>query len=524
MQKIGVVLFDARGKVPVSEGSGCWGRSTCAHTIPMLICWAGSKILSHSMNQQRYLSISELNQLLNATLEALETLCFEGEISEITKAGSGHIYLTIKDPKAQTSCVMWRSNAQALRFDPRPGTTVQCYGKPNVYANNGRLQMIVHRMAPAGEGLLRKKFMELKAKLELEGLFEPARKRPIPFLPSSIGIVTSAQGAAIHDIMVRIRERMPCAEVYVADVRVQGEGAALEIAQGIRRLSESGMVDVIIVARGGGSLEDLWAFNEEVVVRAIFASKVPVVSGVGHEVDTSLSDLVADLRAPTPTAAAEMVVPQRAKLIERIHELESRLSDSDRWLQPLAQRVDELALRMQRGMETALDSTRIRLSLGESRLSSIRPERVLRIAEGRIDTAAHRLAAATERIHRNACTKLEAAVSRLERRSPAARAQVASEQLESVQRRLTLVTGRRLADLAHSLASLSTRLEALSPMRVLERGYSIVEGKDGVVTSVASLEAGDSLRLTFVDGRANAAVTGTSAEMTVPETKAKSLH
>ena len=211
----------------------------------------------------------------------------------------------------------------------------------------------------SGEGDLQRKFLELKARLEKEGFFATERKRPLPFLPKAVGVVTSKTGAVIHDMMVKIRERFPSMPVYLAETRVQGEGAASEIAEALRKIDASGLVDVIIVARGGGSLEDLWAFNEEEVVKAVFACRTPVISGVGHEVDTTLCDFAADVRAPTPTAAAEMCVPKVSDLLVRIAELERRLRDSDRWLQPRAQRVDELAGRLGTRVSGALTEAQI---------------------------------------------------------------------------------------------------------------------------------------------------------------------
>lgn len=412
--------------------------------------------------ERRYISVTELVASLGLTLEnEFPLVLFQGEIFEITRAVSGHIYFSVKDENSRISAVMWKGPAAALKFRPEPGVAVLCEGRPNVYHKDGRLQIMVHSMTTAGAGELQKKFLQLKARLEKEGLFAAERKRPLPFFPLAIGVVTSATGAVIHDIMVRLRGRMPCLKVYLEDVRVQGEGAAQEIARGIQRLSESGQVEVIIVARGGGSLEDLWAFNEEQVVRAIFASRVPVVSGVGHEVDVTLSDFVADVRAPTPTAAAEMVVPTRDELLRQINELERRLLDFERWLQPRTQRFDELVGRLEARMQSLLAECRLKFDAAGARLRSVQPDRLLALFRSRIDLYEQRLGAS--------------------------------------------LSGR-LAGFSHSLERLSVRLEAVSPARVLDRGFALVEAGGKIIRSAAELGIGNEIGVTFASGRIVAGV------------------
>lgn len=403
-----------------------------------------------------YLSVNEVVLLLQSILDQMvPPLYFNAEISEVTRASSGHLYLTLKDAQSQLSAVMWRGNARSLSFIPERGLSVQCVGKPSIYAANGRLQIVLSHMTPAGEGVLRKRFLELKARLEKEGLFREERKRQLPFLPRAIGIVTSKSGAVIHDMMVKFRERMPQIPLYLVDVRVQGEGAALEVAAAIEYLSQSETVDLIIVARGGGSLEDLWAFNEEVVVRAIFSSRVPVISGVGHEVDVTLADYVADVRAPTPTAAAEMAVPHRGDLLRRISDLDARLRNVDRWLLPLAQRVDEIDLQLRRRVSARVENARLAYTMRMSLLERIRPIVLIEKYQSGIALFAQRLASATRRI-------IELRRSRLESRA--------------------------------------LQLESLSPRRVLERGYSIVE-RDGVVVRDARvLTRGDEIAIRLSQG------------------------
>lgn len=410
-----------------------------------------------------YLTVSQLNQLLNEALEeSFPKVQFQAEISQVTAASSGHVYLKLKDEKSQIDGVIWRGVAERIGFKLAIGMAVLCEGRPNVYQAAGRLQMVLSKVSPAGEGALRRKFLELKEKLEKEGLFALERKRRLPFLPSAVGVVTSGQGAVIHDIMVKIRERMPSLPVYLVETRVQGEGAAQEIAAGIQLLNQFGKVDVIIVGRGGGSLEDLWAFNEEAVVRAIFASQIPVVSGVGHEVDVSLSDLVADVRAPTPTAAAEMIVPKLEDLLFTISDFWRRLVDYDRWLLPLAQGVDDLEARLLRKVEGVISEASLRVSHAEAKLRLLEPYKL-------IETFRERLQMSLDRLSRG----IEGFV---------------------LQRK-------------HGVERLVGRLEALNPLSVLGRGYSLVELGGRLVRSSAEVKVGDSVAVTFSEGRVAASIT-----------------
>ncbi len=272
------------------------------------------------------LTVSRLVALFKDLLEEnfVEVLV-EGEISNFTRPASGHGYFSLKDERGQLRCVIFRSHARLLRFNPENGTQVICRGRASVYTQRGELQLIVEKIEPLGIGGLQLAFEQLKQKLAAEGLFAAERKQDLPEYPQTIGIVTSATGAAIHDILTVLRRRATGIKVLLRAVRVQGEGAAAEIAAAIADLNRDGSADVLIVGRGGGSLEDLWAFNEEIVARAIDASKLPVVAAVGHEVDFSIADLVADLRAPTPTSAAELVVRSREELERHCDQLLSRL-------------------------------------------------------------------------------------------------------------------------------------------------------------------------------------------------------
>src|SRR5213594_3881984 len=274
----------------------------------------------------RILTVTQLAALVRAALEGgVGSVWVAGEISNLRRAPSGHVYFTLKDEESQLDAVLFRSAAQALAFRPADGMEVLVYGRVSLYPARGALQLYVDTMEPRGLGALTLAFEQLKARLGAEGLFADARKRPLPRWPRAVGIVTALHGAAIHDMRTVLARRWPAAAVVLRPVRVQGRGAAREIAAGIEDLNRLADVDVVIVGRGGGSLEDLWAFNEEVVARAIAASTVPVVSAVGHEVDFTIADFVADARAPTPTAAAALVVPDRLDVAASIARAEGAL-------------------------------------------------------------------------------------------------------------------------------------------------------------------------------------------------------
>jgi len=267
------------------------------------------------------LTITELNEYVNGLFSKdpmLRGLNVRGEVSGFKRHSSGHLYFNLKDENAVLRCVMFRQNAQFLSFPMRDGISVVCEGSVKLYVQGGQYQLYVQSIAQEGDGELYRRFALMKTRLEAQGLFDSARKKPLPLLPKCLGVVTSASGAAIQDILQITKRRFPAMHVQLHPVRVQGEGAAEEIAAAIRRLNSLNTVDVMIVGRGGGSIEDLWAFNEEVVARAIYESEIPVVSAVGHETDFSISDFVADLRAPTPSAAAELCVPEYTALAEQI--------------------------------------------------------------------------------------------------------------------------------------------------------------------------------------------------------------
>jgi len=348
------------------------------------------------------LSVSALTALIKRSLEdQFPSVWVVGQVSNLSRAASGHVYLTLKDESAEIGAVIWRGTAARIRFEVEHGQEVLVHGKVAVYERRGRYQIIVASIQPKGMGALQLAFLQMKEKLEKEGLFDPAHKKPLPFLPQTIGVVTSPTGAAIHDMLTMIEGRFPGVRVLIRPVRVQGDGAATEIAAAIRELNRMGGVDVMIVGRGGGSLEDLWPFNEEAVARAIYESNVPVISAVGHEVDVSISDLVADARALTPTQAGEMVVPSRELLDEKLVTAVRRLGQSlvaavarararldairrsygmrapmERVRQH-QQRLDEIAERVRLGSARALARLRERVAHDAATLDTVNPRNVL---------------------------------------------------------------------------------------------------------------------------------------------------
>ena len=352
---------------------------------------------------ENVLTVSQLTDQIKDLLEGkLPAMWIEGEISNLKPAPSGHMYFTLKDERAQISAVMFRGPASSLRFAPQNGMKVLAYGQVSVYAPRGQYQINLRRMKPAGVGELQLAFEQLKARLQAEGLFDEARKRPLPFLPRRIGIVTSPTGAAIRDLITVLTRRMPSIQVVLCPVKVQGEGSAAEVAQGIARLNALPDLDLLIVGRGGGSLEDLWAFNEEVVARAIAGSRIPVISAVGHEVDFTIADFVADLRAPTPSAAAEHAVPEFAALTTQIKSLGQRVERSllrkvrlaresfariltrslfrrpRELVESHAQRIDELVATVCHGMKRTLDMKEAKFEAALGRLEPLSPLRTLR--------------------------------------------------------------------------------------------------------------------------------------------------
>jgi exodeoxyribonuclease VII large subunit len=349
-------------------------------------------------------SVAELTRYIRELLEGddnLQDLWVTGEVANFSRPGSGHLYFTLKDSTAILRCVMWRNAVSRLAYIPRDGEAVEVHGAVSIYEVNGQYQLYADAIRPAGEGFLFQEFLRLKARLEAEGLFDPARKRPIPDWPHRVGVVTSPSGAALRDILNTIRRRYPLVEVVLAPTPVQGEDAPLKIAAALEALNRLACPDVILLARGGGSIEDLWCFNDERVARAVAASRAPVITGVGHETDFTIADFASDLRAPTPTAAAELATPDRMDLLAHLSSVEGNLTRSmqvvlnnQRWewsrlegrlrqQSPLSrvrtdrQRLDELARRMSVTVDHSQRLQRARLMGLELRLAALNPAAVL---------------------------------------------------------------------------------------------------------------------------------------------------
>lgn len=430
-------------------------------------------------------TVSEIAFALKKTIEdAYGLVRVRGEISGFKRAASGHLYLALKDDKALLDGVCWRGTATRLGFKPEDGLEVVCTGRLTTYPGRSRYQLVIEHMEPAGVGALMALFEERKRRLEAEGLFDPVRKRPIPYLPTCIGIVTSPTGAVLRDILHRLAERFPV-RVLLWPVLVQGEGAAEQIAEaiaGFDRLAGSGAIpapDVLIVARGGGSIEDLWAFNEEVVARAAAACRIPLISAVGHETDTTLLDFVADRRAPTPTAAAELAVPVRAELMGTLEGLAERLiHGQERGLADRRRHLDGLA----RGLPDPV----AQLRYAEQRLDDLAERLRLRTPLALLDERAERLAIRHSRLAELARDRLRDA-SRDLARLPRSRLDAATEQT--------------LTGLARALDGPAKLLESLSHKRVLERGYTLVHGTAGLVTTCGQAMLEARLEIEFTDGR-----------------------
>jgi exodeoxyribonuclease VII large subunit len=440
------------------------------------------------------LTVTELSALIRRMLEeGFGRVRVRGELGRVVRAKSGHLYFDIKDEAAVLNVVMWRGQAQRLSFAPEEGTEVIAEGRLSSYPGRSSYQLVCDALQPAGAGALMRLLEERRRRLAAEGLFDPARKRPIPFLPSVIGVVTSPTGAVIRDILHRLSDRFPV-RVIVWPALVQGERASAEVAAGIagfNRIAPGGPVprpDVIIVARGGGSVEDLWPFNDEALVRAVAGSAIPVISAVGHETDTTLIDDAADLRAPTPTAAAELAVPVRLDLIDSLR---------------------ALADRSQRSLRRQAETSRLQLRLAAGRLP--RPERLLEERRQRLDLAAERFAGALGRGVARRRLQFEVIAQRL-------RPEGLRQGLERRALRLLEASGRLQPALARqderrrrALNAASRMLDSLSHASVLRRGFALVRDAEGeLVRSAASVTPGMALRIAFADGEA--AVTASPAD------------
>lgn len=426
-------------------------------------------------------SVSDLNRMVRQLIESdLPVLWVEGELSNLARPASGHLYFSLKDERAQVRCAFFRGAQRGLTPTLANGLQVLVRARVSLYEPRGEFQLIVEHLEPAGEGQLRRRLEELKQKLAAEGLFDPARKRAPPTLPRRIGVVTSQSGAAIRDVLHILRRRFPAIPVILYPAQVQGEQAKFDLVKALETAARRAECDVLILARGGGSLEDLWAFNEEMVARAIAACPIPVISGVGHEIDFTIADLVADVRAPTPSGAAELAVP-----------------DSGDWLRQLKALERRVALASRRALADALAGHR-QLA---ARLARCHPGFVLRQSAQRLDELRQMLASALR--HRLAAEKLRLNDARhsLRAASPVPRLQRAGERAATARLRLFSALRLGLLRAGNRLAVASGRLDAVSPLATLQRGYAIVQDAAGrVVRSAGALAPGDEITARVADG------------------------
>jgi exodeoxyribonuclease VII large subunit len=479
-------------------------------------------MMDESVEKRRIYGVSELNALIKGCLEQrFGQVWLEGEVSNLRQPGSGHMYFTLKDRDAQIRAVLFRGSQAGLRVQVRDGLKVRAFGQVTVYERSGDYQLIVRLLEDAGAGALQEQFEKLKQKLAAEGLFDQSRKKKLPLLPRHVAVVTSATGAAVRDILNVITRRFPDMHILIVPVHVQGPRAASEIEKAIRWLNGRGGIDVMIVGRGGGSLEDLWCFNEENVARAIADSQIPVISGVGHEIDFTISDFVADLRAPTPSAAAELLVGRREEFDDKLKELDEKLR------QALSRRLLELRTRYMR----------LRHSYAFRE-----PTNLLRGYMQRVDQLEMRAAGALVRAAQAQRNRLNELRARPAFHLPAARVQQGRSRLEQLQLRLpgTLVARcearrnefvRAQTALVHAAGSArdawrvrvrqaGAQLRAMNPYAVLERGYSISYTQDGeIVRHAARVKRGERLVTRLADGTIESQVERTEQNKAAGEEK-----
>jgi exodeoxyribonuclease VII large subunit len=427
------------------------------------------------------LTPSALNSLAREIVEgAFPLLWIEGELSNVSRPGSGHLYFTLKDPQAQVRCAMFRNRAMYLRFKPGDGQHVLARAKVSFYEARGEFQLIVEHLEEAGEGALRREFERLRAKLAAEGLFDAAVKRTLPRFPRRIALITSPRGAAVHDVIAVLARRYALAEIDVLPVPVQGTGAARTIETMLTRAGDSGRYDVIVLTRGGGSIEDLWEFNDESLARAVRASPVPVVAAIGHEVDITLAELAADLRAPTPSAAAELLAPSLVDIAQAVQRAEQRLLAAiDRRLRQLAQRTDGWGARLQ----------------------AQRPAQRVALAKARLAALLVRLRHAAERRVAGPRGRLAQLAAELRAQHPAQRLRRASDRLGPLPARAERAMLQRLVVARRRIEALGRALNSVGPLGTLDRGYALLRQADGrVIRAASDVKPGDEVHALLAEG------------------------
>lgn len=431
-------------------------------------------------NSTRAISVSELNKQARSLLErSFLIISVEGELSNFVRPSSGHWYFTLKDEKAQVRCAMFRNRSQFLKYQPKNGDRVLVRAKVSLYEGRGDFQLICDYMEESGSGRLQQAYEELKARLHREGLFDNQHKKPLPSHPAHIGIITSPTGAAIHDILTVLKRRFPGLPVTLYPTAVQGEEAIIQIERSIELANRHNCCDVLIIGRGGGSLEDLWAFNEERVARAVFNSQIPVISAVGHEVDMVITDFIADVRAPTPSAAAEMVSPDQQTLQLRLNQAKQRLA---------AQLKRQLYFRRERLM-----ALRARLR---------HPGDQLRQQAQRLDDLEQRMQRAMLRKLSDRYSRLQTLQQRLQNQQPSQQISRYRQQVTQHQHQLQQLFQARLKQARMELKAQAGRLHAVSPLATLDRGYAIVQDENGkVLQDSQQVQAGDHIQTRLQKGR-----------------------
>jgi exodeoxyribonuclease VII large subunit len=434
------------------------------------------------------ISVSQLNRRVKALIEqGIGRVWVEGEISNLSRPASGHIYLSLKDDSAQVSAAWFQQRQRGPAIGFKNGDRVLAYGRVSIYEARGNYQLIIEAMEPAGEGVLKRRFDALKLKLAEEGLFDEDRKRPIPALPKQIGIITSPTGAAVRDVLTVLRRRFPAVPVVLYPAAVQGDAAPGELAAALAMAIRRDECDVLILTRGGGSLEDLWAFNDEQLARAIAACPLPIVSAVGHEVDFTIADFVADVRAPTPSGAAEIVVPSQSDWLHRIDVLATRIGRiGQRALEDKAQQLDWLGRRLLAGS----------------------PAATLRRQDDRLREQNGRLRSAMRQQLLENRSQLQGLSAELMALSPALSVQRSLGRLAQLGERLSTAARNRLSDTRHKIAILGRTLNSVSPLATLDRGYAIVkrESSGDVLLSAAGITSGEDIRARLARGEIVATV------------------
>jgi exodeoxyribonuclease VII large subunit len=440
-------------------------------------------------DQRKIYTVSDITSEIKRSLDAMGIIWIQGEISNYKRHSSGHMYFSLKDQKAQIKAAYFKNKNIYLKFRPEDGMEVLVRGRLSVYEPRGDYQIIVEYMEPVGVGSLQLAFDQLKEKLRKEGLFDEDHKVPLPLLPQKVGIVTSPTGAAIRDILRILKRRNASLDVLLYPAKVQGSGAAEEITAGIRYLNSRRDIDVVIVGRGGGSIEDLWAFNEEIVARAIFQSELPLISAVGHEVDFTISDFVADLRAPTPSAAAEMVSGAREDL---------RLS------------VDSLGLRLYQAVRRGIERRRLSLErLAHSKAFSVAPN-IIRDLQQRFDENSLRMSQAMQRFSSAARHRERMLFMRLNKLDLRRFINYRREVLERRYRDLASAIKNRLQGERSRLELIAGKINALSPLAVLQRGFALCrDARGAIVKNSADVARGDNVRVTLASGELDCQVNNT---------------